>query len=137
MSTTRNLRDLAANLRHIAHLLESADVDELADPVSLYVAITSHSMSGERSVQLVEQIATITGQPPTFEKGSTFSGDRAWLGTSLEQETWRLHCSTLAKRPDPAEALRAENVALRARLGGIAILADVPEPTDFDGWWPL
>jgi len=130
MSTTRNLRDLAANLRHIANLLESADVGELAEPVSLYVAISSHSMSGERSIQLVEQIATITGQPPTFEQGSTFSDNRAWLSTNLEHDTWRLHCSTLAKRPDPAEALRAENAALRARLGGIAILADVQEPTD-------
>lgn len=123
MTTTRNLRDLAANLRHIANLFESAAVGELAEPVSLYVAISSHSMSGERSVQLVEQIATITGQPPAFEQGSTFSGDRAWLSTSLEQETWRLHCSTLAKRPDPAELLRIENEQLRAALGKIKKIA--------------
>lgn len=34
-----------------------------------------------------------------------------------------MHCSTLAKRPDPAEQLRIENDQLRAALGKIKKIA--------------
>lgn len=131
MTTTRNLRDLAANLRHIANLFESADVGELAEPASLYVAVSSYLLSSARGAELVEQMATITGQPPTFERSGGFSDDRAWLATKLEEGTWQLNCSVLVKRPDPAEQLRIENEKLRAALGKIKKIA--AKHTEVDG----
>jgi hypothetical protein len=131
MSYTRNPRDLVANLRHIANILESSGIEELAEPVSVYVSLNARGLTPARGPELVDQIAGVTGAPAAFEPGSGWDGNRAWLGTKLTQETWTLHCSVLAVRPDPAEQLRIENEQLRKALGKIKKIAS--KHTSADG----
>ncbi len=130
MKTTKNLRDLSANLRHIANLLEAADIGETERPVSLtvYVVPEYRSSAGASEFGVVDQIAQITGNAAGW-KAPIGGGDYAYYETELEQDApWRLKCQIYAKRPSQAEALEAENVRLRAKLAEIEQIAAAEPP---------
>lgn len=123
MKTTRNLRDLAANLRHIANLLEAAEVGELAAPVTVSVSVSS-TATGREKITVVDQIATVTRVTPTWDTSSS-SAPYGWYQTVLDPDDapWSLRSSVHGKRPDPNSALHAENERLRAKLAEIEQLA--------------
>lgn len=127
MTTTRNLRDLAANLRHIANLLESAEVGELASPVTVRVAVHPGLGDDVARMEAVDQLATITGQPADWRGEDAY----APYQTELSQDGWTLASYAYMRRPDPAVALKAENEKLRTALRKIKKIAG--KHTEVDG----
>jgi hypothetical protein len=119
---TRNLRDLAAHLRNITDLIESADLGELPADVDVSVQIsTDYSGYGEgeddRKRAAIDVIAQITGTQPDYNKAIS-SGKYGYYQTQLtgDDEPWQLRASAYVKKPDPQAAMEAELEQLRARV---------------------
>lgn len=125
--TTKNLRDIVANLRHIANLLDGAEVGELVAPVRVQVKI--QPVGGDQAA-LIDQVASVTGSAGAFDDER---GSHAFYRTVLaaEEQTWSLEAYAYLSRPDPAEALKAENEQLRKALGKIKKIAS--KHTGVDG----
>jgi hypothetical protein len=115
--STRNLRDISANLRHIANLLDSADLGELAMPMTVRVAICP-GYSGDDAARMatVDQLATVTGKPADWRGTDEF----APYQTELTEGSWTLASHAYLHRPDP---VKAENERLKAKIAEIERLA--------------
>jgi len=123
--STANLRDIAANLRHLANLFESADLGDLPAPVTLKVHIgpsVVDSIGKEAAVKgTVELLSTVVGARPEWDEGS---GDWATYRAMASQGVWTLLASAFLPRSvtreqqlaDEVEQLRAELAASRAAV---------------------
>jgi hypothetical protein len=115
--STRNLCDISANLRHIANLLDSADLGELPASVSVRVTINP-GYAGEDAGRMaaVDHLAIVTGKPADWRGNDTF----APYQTELTEGNWTLASHVYLLRPDP---VKAENERLKAKLAEIERLA--------------
>jgi hypothetical protein len=125
MKNTKSVRDITANLRHIANLFESADLTEFDSPVTVSVHVSPVHFSSAQALRVVDQMAAVTGAEPAWDTSSS-TGPYGWYQTGLDPADvpWSVRCSSHGKRPDPAEALKAENERLRAKLAEIKQIAD-------------
>ena len=124
-STTTNLRNVAANLRHIANLIDPKERSgDLAVPVQLHVSLLPmHGYDEADCRATVDGIAEILGVEADWERtvsGSTYGYYRAEI---KQERSWTVSASSYGLMPDPAEEIRAENERLRAKLAEIERIA--------------
>jgi hypothetical protein len=117
MKKTRRMRDLAAHLRHIANMLETADAGELplGASISVHIAPDYSAPSDQITMALIDEVAKVTGQPAAFDNDNA-SGAYTWYRTTTPaaDQAWTLTASGHVRRP--VNDLEAENARLRDEL---------------------